>query len=314
MKHQVLQTYFERSGLPLEVLEKKVSPRFSEFLTGEKEPTFRQLEKIARLFDIPLGLLLLDKPLDQNTPNLKFRTLNSNAVTEMSQELRDTIAEMQEKQDFLKDQVENELDFIGRFTINDNYQIVTDSIRETLNLKINYYNYVTKFNQLKFLRSKINDIGVFVFFNGKIKDNTHRSLNINEFRGFDLVDKKAPIIFINQKDTRNGQIFTLIHELVHLFIGDEEILGAPSYTRELDQTEAFVNKVTAELLVPKKNFCKDYVKNNNTEEPEIDNLFFRYVDNALNDEKISYTDAFSLLGVGYDKYTELEKYDFNKKR
>lgn len=217
MKNQVLQTYFERSGLPLEVLEKKVSPKF---LTGEKEPSFRQLEKMARLFDIPLGLLLLDEPVDQDTPNLKFRTLNSNAVMEMSQELRDTIAEMQEKQNFLRDQVENELDFIGKFSIGDFYLDVANDIRKTMDLSTNYYSHVSRFSQLKFLRSKINNIGIFVFFNGKIKDNTHRSLNVDEFRGFDLVDKKAPIIFVNQKDTRNGQIFTLIHELVHLFIGD----------------------------------------------------------------------------------------------
>lgn len=367
MKHQVLQTYFERSGLPLELMEKKVSSKFPQFLTGEKEPSFNQLEKMARLFDIPLGLLLLDNPVDQDTPNLKFRTINSNAITEMSQELRDTITEMQEKQDFLKDQVENELNFIGKFSIDDNYLEVVNYIRKIMNLQIDYYSHIKRFNQLKFLRSKINDIGVFVFFNGKIKDNTHRSLNVDEFRGFDLVDKKAPIIFVNQKDTKNGQIFTLIHELVHLFIGDEEILGATSYTQEFDQTEAFVNKVTAELLVPNKNFRIAYEKENDpnkladkfkvsefvivrrmldnkyitskeyrqiiaelTEDFKriqeenrdkgskggnyknnlnfrIDNKFFHYVDNALNARKISYTDAFNIVGVGYKGYRALKE-------
>lgn len=366
MKHQVLNTYFERSGLPLEEAKKKVSPKFAQFLSGEKEPTFTQLEKMAKLFDIPLGLLLLDKPVEETTPDLKFRTLDSNAISEMSQELRDTIAEIQEKQDFLREQVENKLDFIGKFSINDNYHKVADSIRDVLQLKPDYYLHVSKNAQINFLRSKINAAGVFVFFNGKIKDNTHRSLNVEEFRGFDLVDDKAPIIFVNQKDTRNGQIFTLIHELVHLFIGDEEILGAPSYTHDLDKTEAFVNKVTAEILVPNELFKEEYInnadskslankfkvsefvivrrlldnkyishreyqsritqltkefkehqaknktKNNggnyrNNLKFRIDNRFFHYVDDALMNQKISYTDAFNIIGVGYKGYKTLKE-------
>lgn len=64
---------------------------------------------------------------------------------------------------------------------------------------------------------------MFVFFNGKIHDNTHRPLDPDEFRGFSLNSSKAPIIFINQTDSQNAQLFTLLHELVHLFIDDEGI-------------------------------------------------------------------------------------------
>lgn len=261
MNHQVLKVYFDRSGLPLEGLEKKVSPKFSQFLTGEAQPSFNQLEKTARIFDIPLGLLFLDEAVAEKKTKLKFRTINSHPLAQMSLELRDTIAEMKEKQDFLKEQVEGELNFIGKFSISDNYLQVAKYIRQVLALPQNYYASVSRHKQLSYLRNKINQIGVFIFFNGKIRDNTHRPLNLEEFRGFDLVDKKAPLIFVNQKDTRNGQVFTLIHELVHLFIGDEEILGTTSPTQEFDATEAFVNKVTAELLVPNQDFQSAYHEN-----------------------------------------------------
>lgn len=373
MKNKVLQKYFKESGLSLEYMQDKVSPHFSEFLSGQKEPTFNQKIKIAKQFDIPVGLLLIDKTVDRKISELKFRTINSESIAVRSLELTDTISEMEEKQDFLKNQIDYSLDFVNKFSINDNFIKVANYARTVLNIKKDYYNSVTKKDQLKYLRNKLNRAGVFVFFNGKIRDNTHRSLSIDEFRGFVLIDDKAPLIFVNQKDTRNGQVFTLLHEFTHLLIGDEEILGKQDYNKDFDEVEAFVNKVTAELLVPVTDFEKlygdvheqetnifanivelanifkvsEYViarrmfdtkKINHNEYLQIinrlsqdyidyqkkatnksggnyknnlkfrmDNNFFQYVERALNENKISYTDAFNIVGVGYKGYRTLKE-------
>lgn len=362
MTNSTLFKYYEKSGLSLDYMENKVSSNFSKFLSGEKVPSFNQQIKIAKEFDIPVGLLLLDKPIAQHVPDLKFRTINSESITARSPELTDTIKEMQEKQDFLKSEVDYELDYIGKFSTKSNYKVVAQYLRELLDIEKDYYKKVAYNKQVKFLRSRINDIGVFVFFNGKVKDNTHRSLSLSEFRGFVLLDKKAPIIFVNQKDTKNGQVFTLIHELTHLLIGDEEILGQQSLEKDYDSTEAFVNKVTAEVLVPGDIFLQEYevvqdiselaklfkvsryviarrmldykkltkkqylnIVSNLTEEYlnskkskhssgnyknnvnfRIDKNFFKYVENALNDRKISYTDAFNIVGVGYKGFQNLK--------
>lgn len=208
---------------------------------------------------------------------------------------------------------------------------------------------------------------------GFVGSQTSRSLDLQEFRGFVLVDEKAPIIFINQKDTSfAGKIFTLIHELVHLFINDEEILtevSAKDYS--FNPTEAFVNRVTAEILVPRhallqsferlkdktldeqskslaKQFCvsefvivrrlydlkqiskatfekkteqlqqafEQYIQNTTKEKNEkkkggnfYNNLKFktdpklpRYVEQALLRNRISYTRAFRMMGMGYKSY------------
>lgn len=371
MENKVLTQYFKDSGLSLEFMEDKISPNFSEFLSGEKEPTFNQKIKIAKQLDIPVGLLLIDEPVKKNSSDLKFRTINSEAITFRSSELVDTIAEMEEKRNFLREQIDYKLNFINKFSINDNVLKVADYVRELLNLKPNYYLSVRKNTQLKFLRNRITKSGVFVFLNGKIADNTHRSLNLDEFRGFVLIDDKAPIIFINQKDTRNGQVFTLIHEFVHLLIGDEEILGKQNYNKDFDKVEAFVNKVTAEVLVPINNFEKEYLKVTDASEDFFSNLaelantfkvseyviarrmfdtkkithkkydqvvnelsqqylknqsvhksggnyrsnlkfrvdknFFNYVEQALNDNRISYTDAFNIIGVGYKGFQILKE-------
>lgn len=366
MNNQVLNTYFKESGLSLDQMKEKVSPNFELFLKGDKDPSFNQLLKIAKQFDIPVGLLLLDKPVKKSISEMKFRTINSEYKARVSSELNDTISEMQEKQDFLKEQIGSDLDFVGKFSIKDNYKLVANFIEKELNLTPQFYLKITKNNYFKFLRSKINELGIFVFLNGKVKDNTHRPLSIEEFRGFVLLDNKAPIIFINQKDTKNGQVFTLIHELTHIFIGDEEILGQQDNFKYYDKTEAFVNKVTAEILVPEEDFKKqlstksdlqdlanyfkvskyviarrmkdlkiisskeyrnivlnldkqfkeyenlfstkhdggDYRNNLNF---RVDHNFFKYVENALNNQSISYTDAFNIIGVGYKGFQILRK-------
>ena len=264
------------------------------------------------------------------------------------------------KQDFLREEVESELHFVGKFSIDADYMEVANSIRETINIPISYFEGIQGAH-FTYLRKKINEAGVFVFLNGKVKDNTHRPLDLNEFRGFVLSDKKAPIIFINQIDSKNGQTFTLIHELVHLFLNENEIFNVIE-TKEYsyDPIEYFVNKVTAELLVPKKHLLNESNKEidelskkygvskfviarrfydlrvitkekynslilelnkelenipekrtssggnyNNNLNFRMDKPFVSYIENAINSSKISYTDAFSLLGVGYKGFKTL---------
>ena len=363
MNTAVLNYYFEKSGLSKEFMEQKVSKRFGQFLTGEKTPSFNQLSDMAKLFRIPLGVLLSDEVIPEKKIELPFRTVNSEFIGEPSRELRDTIEEMKSKQAFLKEERLPKLDFIGRFSMDDDSMVVAQAVREILDFSKNYFEKVKKEDVFKFLRGKISRVGVFVFTNGKFQDNTHRLLDSREFRGFVLSDKEAPIIFINQADTKNAQVFTLVHEFVHLLLGEEEILGQTSLESEFDEVEAFVNKVTAEVLVP-----ADLLKMKYKEDPSIDELvrifkvsrfviarrlfdlgfisksdyqqhvreweiawknrtkdkgnggnynnntlyridrnFFQYIENAIQSDRITYTEAFRLLGVGYKGYQILRE-------
>lgn len=368
---ETLNYYVENAKIPLSKLRISVK-NIDLFLSGEKQPTFNQLSIIAKKLNIPTGLLLLDKSIEVKSGRLEFRTINSSHLDEMSEELRDTIIEMESKQQFLREQIESTLDFIGSCSINDDILLVASKIRDKLQIDKDFKENISKDNMLKFLKSKVNNIGVFVFFNGIVGENTHRALSLAEFRGFVLADNKAPIIFINQKDeTTNGKVFTLIHELVHLFIGSDEILtevDAGDYM--FDKIEAFVNKVTAEILVPNdifratveelrnsnknnivqilaerfkvsefvivrrlydfkfidhqsylsktkeltdkfKQFQKNKTKSSsggdyyNNLRFKVDRRFFSYMQEALQKNRISYTDAFRIIGVGFKGYKAL---------
>lgn len=349
----VLKFYIVQSRIPLEIIRTKEKD-IDLYLSGEKKPTFNQLSSIAKRLNTPAGLLLLQKPIENQITDLDFRTVDSDHLDGFSSELTDTINEMKMKQDFLREEVENELPFVGKFTIDADYMDVANSIRETINISIDYFENI-KEEPFSYLRKKINEVGVFIFLNGKVKDNTHRPLDLKEFRGFVLSDKKAPIIFINQTDSRNGQTFTLIHELVHLFLNENEIFNViETKDYSYDPVEYFVNKVTAELLVPKKSILNETSREigelskkygvskfvitrrlydlkvitkeqydslilelnkelenipkkrasssgnyNNNLKYRMDKPFVSYIENAINSSKISYTDAFNLLGVGY---------------
>ena len=357
---KVLSAYIRNSNTPMDLLYKKL-PNIDKYLSGELKPTFNQLSILSKLINVPTGLLLLNEKIAPVTLNIDFRTLNSRQLSEISSELKDTILEMQEKQDFLRDSVENECSFIRIFELDDDREKVINKVRTLLGAEILK-------NRFDYYRKLLGDLGIFIFLNGKYKDNTHRPLNIKEFRGFVLSDKKAPIIFINQLDSKTGQLFTLIHEFVHLLYGDSDLLDNKDFNNQ-NKKEAIINSITAEILAPKEIIIKMFdgqkdIKDNleiiakktevskfvvlrrlydlsiipkdiylsinidleeefkqitkhrnpskggnysNNLRFRIDNNFFKYVNNAVLENKITYTDAFSIVGVGYKGYKILSK-------
>lgn len=245
----------------------------TEWLTGKKEPTLKQLELFANATNTPLGYFFLKDVPTESLPVPHYRTTTDRFNAENSSpELIDTIYAMQRRQDFMKEYLEenivDSLDFIGIYKGNDPIELAI-LIRKILELPERWaLNYKSFDEALKCLinRCEVNFITVMV--NGIVGNNTSRKLDVEEFRGFVLVDRVAPLIFINGADAKSAQVFTLIHEVAHLIIGSSAIVEASPLNTSTEDVEELCNKAAVEFLCPEKLYLTLW--NENEYEPIVE--------------------------------------------
>jgi Zn-dependent peptidase ImmA (M78 family)/transcriptional regulator with XRE-family HTH domain len=225
------------------------------WLEGSRKPTFPQARKIATKLKVPFGFLFLSDPPPETLPIPDLRTLAGAGVREPSIDLRDVVLATMRKQEWLSDQLRRsqaevvEVVGMGRGATSDE---VAAQIRERLRLDGGGPRPARSDEYLRILVEKAEGIGVNVLRNGVVGNNTHRPLSVAEFRGFCISDPYAPFIFINGADAPNGQIFTLVHELAHIWRADTGVSGGPE--GQQSDVEAFCNRVAAEVLVPASAF------------------------------------------------------------
>lgn len=231
-------------------------PQAEKWLKQELDPTFNQLEDVAKFFQVPFGYMLLDTPPNENVMRVEFRSI-SNKIPQISKNLQDTILEMDRKRswmsDFRKDLGWSKLDVIKEFNNQKCGEISTDArlARRLLNLPEDWCTQARDLDHaFRFLKERLERIGVLVMRNGIVGNNTRRSLSIEEFRAFMLYDELAPLIFINNNDSKAGKIFSLIHEYFHVLFEQEDVFLDP-YTQDAP-IERQINTLTAEFLMPKE--------------------------------------------------------------
>jgi Zn-dependent peptidase ImmA (M78 family) len=105
---------------------------------------------------------------------------------------------------------------------------------------------------LRVLREAMESKGIMVVVNGIVGNNTHRKLDPGEFRGFVMVDEYAPLVFVNGADGKAAQMFTLAHELAHVFFGSSAAFDLREMMPANDPTEQACNRASAEFLVPEQ--------------------------------------------------------------
>ncbi|MGH9131527.1 MAG: ImmA/IrrE family metallo-endopeptidase [Acidimicrobiales bacterium] len=242
----------ERSGLPADDLVRRF-PRLDEWERGASAPTLKQLEAFAQATHTPIGFLFLPEPPEEQVPIQDYRTMGDVGVHRPSPDLLDTIFACQQRQDWYRDfaQVtrEDPVACVGSLTTSAPVVEAAAAIRETLTFNPSERG-STGTEAAGILVDHAEGLGVLVMVSGVVGSNTHRKLDPHEFRGFALVDRLAPLIFVNGADTKAAQTFTLTHELVHLFLGESALDDAEVSSASTTTTERWCNQVAAEVLVP----------------------------------------------------------------
>jgi Zn-dependent peptidase ImmA (M78 family) len=169
--------------------------------------------------------------------------------------------------DYLQENGYEQLSFVGKFSDTNDIQEIVDDIRKTLNLEDNWASKLSSWTIAKdFLTERVEDIGIFTVFNSIVSSNTHRPIKVEECRGFVLVDKYAPFMFINSADSIAAQIFTLAHELAHIWLGKSAGFDLRQLLPASDPNEIFCDKIAAEFLVPQILLSEALLKTDKLEE------------------------------------------------
>ena len=251
----------ERSGHTEDSAHSKF-PKFAEWLDGTRPPTVRQLERFANWTRTPFGFFLLDSPPEDRLPIPDFRT-SQGRTRRPSPDLLETVQTMQRRvewlREFLLEEGHEQLAFVGQQTPRSPPQQVAQSMLGALGLAEEWAKKENTWSDaLRLLRQRIEAAGIMIVVNGVVGNNTHRPLDVDEFRGFVLVDSIAPLIFVNGRDARCAQMFTLAHELAHIWIGREGVSNLDRLQPVGQDVETFCNQVAAELLIPTERFQAEW--------------------------------------------------------
>jgi Zn-dependent peptidase ImmA (M78 family) len=263
LQPKVLRWARERVGLDAAALAKKVGTKVEKVEEWERsgELRFTQVGKLALATHAPVGYLYLPEPPEDRLPIPDFRTVGDARVRRPSPDLLETVQTMLRRQawmrDFLIEEGEPQLPFVGSMTVNAKPEDVAAAMRQTLGCAEGWAeNERTWTDALVRLRQKIEAADILIVVNGVVGNNTRRKLVPDEFRGFALCDAYAPLIFINGADGKAAQMFTIAHELVHLWIGADGVSNPEVTPAPAGGTERFCNAVAAEFLVPAHEFLE----------------------------------------------------------
>ena len=256
----------ERSGVSHAQLAASLGIDPDELVAWEKggaSPPFGKAQEMARILRIPFGYLFLSTPPTEQPAIPDLRTVGEDQRGRLSPDFIEVLNDALIKQEWYREHLEQhktkKLAFVGRFRPADGVLRVAADLSEVISIP-ELRNAAHSWDEfLRLLTRSTEAVGVMVMRSGIVGANTHRTLSVNEFRGFAISDDIAPMVFINGQDSRAAQIFTLAHELAHIWIDQSGISNPDEIripTEHKSQIERFCNGVSAEVLVPRHEFLQ----------------------------------------------------------
>jgi Zn-dependent peptidase ImmA (M78 family) len=251
----------ETAGLTLEEAAAKLSiheargasavDRLAALESGDAEPTRPLLTRMAKQYRRPLLTFYMTAPPRKGDRGQDFRTLPED-YSDTDEALLDAlIRDVKARQSMVRAMLEDEddtepLPFVGSERISHGVHVVLSSIRERIQINMAEFRAESSASDaFKLLRDQVEAAGIFVLLIGNL-GSYHTALDVETFRGFALSDDIAPFVIINDQDAHSAWSFTLLHEVVHIWLGQTGISGL----RAERSIEKFCNDVASEFLLP----------------------------------------------------------------
>jgi len=261
---EVLRWARIRAGASVDAVAEKLKVPHAEVEAWEEDrsmPSFSMAREVAKYLRVPFGYLYLDRPPAETIAIPDMRRIGGESAEQFGpdfyQVYQDAIAKQNWYREYLLLQGSRALPFVGSRKMNDDPTIVAADMRSTLDVTTEWRRRCANWDAMfRGLVGKTEEAGVLVLRNSIVGNNTHRPLSVEEFRGFALSDPIAPLIFINSADATAAQIFSLAHELAHIWLNVSAIsnFGLNRTPEGYDPLEVFCNRVAAEFLVARAEF------------------------------------------------------------
>ena len=273
----ILRWARETAGMTLAEAAPKVQiveKNLAAFEAGESVPSRAMLARMAKQYRRPLLVFYLDKPPRTSDYGTDFRgrshtrTRREDAL--LSALLRNIKARQQMVRAILEEE-ESPLPFVGWLTRitslptdtnllereiqnihGADFTFLIDKALEGLGSVLGndttnaaYWGQPDTRTAFNFLRNGAEAAGVFVLLQDNLGSHKSR-LPSTLFRAFVISDDLAPFVVINSGDIFPAKSFSLLHELVHLLLGQTGV----SDSEVARPIETFCDQVAAEWLLP----------------------------------------------------------------
>jgi Zn-dependent peptidase ImmA (M78 family) len=273
VKPELLEWACERAGHDVDAFAARF-PKLGAWIAQQEKPTLKQLETFAKVTHTPFGYLFLPEPPAERLPIPDFRTVSGRRELSPSSSLLETVYAMQRRQAWLRDTLVDigtePHAFVDSAKLSDPPESVGAEMRRLLGLENGWARSVSTWQEaVGELRRRIEQLGVMAVINGVVENNTHRPLDVGEFRGFAMSDPYAPLVFVNGADAKSAQMFTLAHELAHVWLGAGGISGFDGLFPRGTDVEVWCDKAAAELLVPEQDLRLRWQEVRRQEDPFV---------------------------------------------
>src|SRR5216684_6943123 len=260
VNHDIMRWARETAGLSIDQAVEKLgindargvvaSDRLTAIEQGTVAPSRPLLLKMAQQYRRPLVAFYMSAAPQKGDRGQDFRNIpdrQSGAEALIDALVRDIRARQSTVRDVLIDEEETRpLRFVGSMTMADGVGAVLASLRQIIRIDLSEFRaQASPESAFALLRSRVEAAGIFVLLIGNLGSH-HSAIDVEAFRGFALADDIAPFVVINDQDAKSAWSFTLIHELVHLWLGTTGVSGVFADA----EIEKFCNDVAGSFLLP----------------------------------------------------------------
>lgn len=263
IQHDILRWAIERTQISIEVLSQKLSvktDKIEKWINGESKPTFKQAQSLAEKLHIPFGYLFLSEPPKEELLIPDFRTIKNEPTYHISPYLTELIFDLDRKQhwyrEYMIDNGYEPLSFVGSASASISVTTLAHKIKEFLGWQDAFEKSKSKEDFIYEISRHVEKIGIMVMRSSYAGSSTQHTVKVEELRGLAIADSYAPLIFLNSADTKSAQLFTLAHELVHIWIGESGISDLDLVSQHQEHIEKYCNSVAAQMLIPEEELKK----------------------------------------------------------